>query len=336
MTIEKPMKGTDLQLLKEPITYPKIVQYKLDGLRCIIQNGEVLTSSLKKHQNINLINKLSSVVEFCKKNDIILDGELYTHEVPFPTVSGNIRSHNQPIHPTIKFYVFDILVKYNNITVDTQYQERLEQLNVFLSNTNFDMLKPIKTKTINSDEELNEYFKEVLADGYEGLMLKNPEGKYKFGKATAKSQDLLKKKPFVTFDAKIVGIEEEFSNDNESFINEMGKSVKRNTKANKSPTGKAAKFVVQLNSLILEGKEEVTFEMIEIKPTLTAKEVRSMNPKLSKEEISNKYQTWRKEVWDNKESYIGKHIEFKGMLVGAKEAPRHPSFVKMRPDKDIK
>ena len=332
MIIEKPMKGTDVQKLKEPIRYPKFVPLKLDGLRCIIEDGDILTSSLKKHTNINLINKLASVVEFCKKNNVVLDGELYTHEVKFSTVSGNIRSFKQPIHPTIKFHVFDILVKYNNITVDTPYKERLSQLNDFLLNTNFDMLRGIPTKIINSDEELTKYFGEVLELGYEGLMLRNPEGKYKFGKATAKSQDLLKKKPFVTFDARIVGVEEEFSNNNESFINEMGKSVKRNTKADKTPTGKAAKFVVELDSFDID--VDLDREMIEVKPTLTAKEITAMNPTLSKEEISKRYQTWRKEVWDNKESYIGKHIEFKGMLVGAKKAPRHPSFVKMRPDKD--
>jgi len=44
---------------------------------------------------------------------------------------------------------------------------------------------------------------------------------------------------------------------------------------------------------------------------------------------------WKKEeVWKNKEKYIGRIIEYKGMLVGAKDVPRHPTFVRFREDKD--
>lgn len=42
----------------------------------------------------------------------------------------------------------------------------------------------------------------------------------------------------------------------------------------------------------------------------------------------------KKEVWENKEKYIGKYIEYKGMLVGAKDLPRHPIFIRFREDKD--
>ena len=43
----------------------------------------------------------------------------------------------------------------------------------------------------------------------------------------------------------------------------------------------------------------------------------------------------KEEVWKNKESYIGRYIQYKGMLVGAKDVPRHPTFERFRNDKDI-
>jgi len=41
----------------------------------------------------------------------------------------------------------------------------------------------------------------------------------------------------------------------------------------------------------------------------------------------------KKEVWKNKESYIGRYIEYKGLMVGAKDLPRHPVYLRMRDDK---
>ena len=34
----------------------------------------------------------------------------------------------------------------------------------------------------------------------------------------------------------------------------------------------------------------------------------------------------KEEVWQNRDTYIGRMIEYKGMLVGAKDVPRHPGI----------
>ena len=40
------------------------------------------------------------------------------------------------------------------------------------------------------------------------------------------------------------------------------------------------------------------------------------------------------EIWKNKESYIGRWIQYKGMMVGAKSVPRHPVMERFREDRD--
>ena len=40
------------------------------------------------------------------------------------------------------------------------------------------------------------------------------------------------------------------------------------------------------------------------------------------------------EIWKNRESYLGRWIEYRGMLVGAKDLPRHPTMTRFRNDKD--
>ena len=40
------------------------------------------------------------------------------------------------------------------------------------------------------------------------------------------------------------------------------------------------------------------------------------------------------EVWANKESYVGKWITYKAMVVGSKDVPRHAVMLRFREDKE--
>ena len=43
---------------------------------------------------------------------------------------------------------------------------------------------------------------------------------------------------------------------------------------------------------------------------------------------------FRRDIWKNKEKYIGKMIEYKAMVIGMKDFPRHPTFLRFREDRD--
>jgi DNA ligase-1 len=43
--------------------------------------------------------------------------------------------------------------------------------------------------------------------------------------------------------------------------------------------------------------------------------------------------TLRKQIWDNRDKYIGKIVKYKYLPVGTIDAPRHPVFLGLR-DKD--
>ena len=42
----------------------------------------------------------------------------------------------------------------------------------------------------------------------------------------------------------------------------------------------------------------------------------------------------KKEIWANKEKYVGEKVEFKFMIEGAKDRPRHPVTLRFRFNKD--
>ena len=84
--------------------------------------------------------------------------------------------------------------------------------------------------------------------------------------------------------------------------NELGYLKKSNTKADKEPTGIAATLVTK-------------FEGHPVSITLTGTEAS------------------RREVWENKDKYLGMTFEWKGMSLGMKDVPTHCTFVGWREDK---
>jgi DNA ligase-1 len=146
-------------------------------------------------------------------------------------------------------------------------------------------------------------FENVLERGYEGLILKAAISPYKYGRTTLRENLAYKVKPYKTFDAKIVKVEERFENTSESYINELGKSQKHNNKSAMIPTGIAGSFIV-------------ICEEVEQRVNITGTE------------------EFRRDVWNNRDNYVNKWIEFKGMLIGAKDKIRHPVFLRFREDRE--
>jgi len=170
---------------------------------------------------------------------------------------------------------------------------------------NFDYLKLVTQWAVNNVPEVYALYENALAWGCDGLILRSLQGKYKFGRGTIKEGLIFKMKPFRTFDAKIIGVIQgtEVREGAEKKINELGRSVTSKKKDDRVLIDRACDFVV-----LYEGKE------LKVSIAMTNEE--------------------KTEVWKNKEKYIGRWIEYKGMLVGAKDLPRHPGFVRFRDDKE--
>jgi len=111
-------------------------------------------------------------------------------------------------------------------------------------------------------------------------------------------------KPFLTFDAKIVGVIQstEVDPNVEKKINELGRSVTSKKVGDRILINKASAF-------------EVEYEGKKLKVTLAMTDGE------------------KEEVWVNRDKYIGRMIEYKGMMVGAKDVPRHPVMIRYREDK---
>jgi DNA ligase-1 len=296
----KPMLCPNDEVDLATIKYPMFASTKLDGIRCIFIEGKMLSRSLKEIPNKQLQEKYQHLKDFSKKNNVILDGELYGvnmtfQEITHAVMSDDLDDKGEVLPEKLKFFCFDAIIDTPNMPFEDRqkYVSKLKLADVVL----------VEQILIHKKEDVDDMFEKVLEKGFEGLILKSKTGIYKFGRVTAKSGDAYKCKPFMTFDSKIIRVEERFLNTSESYTNELGRSQKHSFKDNKVSTGIAGCFVV-------------LFEGLEQKVVITGDE------------------SFRKEIWTNKNKYIGKMIEFKGMMVGSKEKVRHPVFIRFREDKE--
>ena len=295
----KPMLAPNEKIDITTLKYPLLVSYKLDGVRCIFKDGKMYTRALKQFPNIQLRKRFEHLAKVSKMNNIILDGELLATSLTFNELSGLTRQLDKEIPQDLFFYCFDIIEKEN---FEIPFKNRLNSLIKIRGEVNVKLLDQI---LVNTSIKINKLYERALKFDCDGLILRDPEGKYKFGRGTIKEGLIYKMKPFETFDAKIIGVTQatEVREGAEKKINELGRSVTSKKKDDRILINKASAFVV-----LYEGKElKVTIAMTD-------------------EE--------KEEVWKNKSKYIGRWIEYKGMLTGSKDLPRHPNFIRFRDDKE--
>lgn len=293
-----PNEIVDLSTLK----YPLLASFKLDGIRCIFIDGKMLSRSLKPIPNIQLQERFKHLKELSLQKGIILDGELYSHGYTFQVNTSIVMSKDK--HPGLMaFHAFDLLYQddANSIIPYTPFKIRSIELRALLYDIPYAIV--CEQIQVESSEEVKEWLAEALLLGYEGLILKNPNGYYKFGRGTVKEGLIYKLKPYRTFDAKIIGVEQAtaVNEDVATTTNELGRSVTSKKKGDRHLVNMAANFTV-----LYEGKE-LSVVIAQSNAQKTA-------------------------IWEHKSEYFGLYIEYKAMLVGAKDLPRHPVFLRFRGD----
>lgn len=311
----KPMLAPNDKVDLNEVKYPIFASYKLDGIRCIFKNGEILSRSLKPIVNKQLRDKLQPLAEYSKEHNIILDGEIYSPELTFQEITRfvmtqdfedakSIKKHGEvltiPSH--LKYYIFDCI---KSEDFDLEFIKREEFTDKVICDLPNDIIEEVEQVVVMSNNDVEELFSVALEEGFEGLILKDIEGRYKCGRGTIREGLIYKVKPFETFDTVITDVVQstEVDPNAERKTNELGRSVTSKKKDDRILIQKASGFWVEYNGNPLK----VMLAMTDVE---------------------------KEQVWKNKESYIGKVIEYKGMLIGAKDVPRHPVFVRFRNDKD--
>ena len=319
----KPMLAPNKRINIQALPYPLLASYKIDGVRGLITDNKILSRSLKLIPNKQIQEKFQSLTAI--ETDTYVDGEFYNPNIPFQAIvsCAMTQDYNNPTaikkwnelckkyditisreeaFQGIKLYIFD-RVKLSN--PDEHFNCRFHWVENTYTKNYPKLTEIVKQKIVNTPEEAKQYYEEALEWGCDGLILRSSEGRYKYGRATLNEALIFKLKPYVTFDAKIIGVIQatKVNPNAEKKINELGRSITSKKKGDRILINKACDFVV-----MHEGKNELKVSI-------------AMNEKE------------KREVWENRQSYIGRYIEYKGLEVGAKDLPRHPVFLRFRDDK---
>lgn len=276
------------------IDYPAYASPKLDGIRCVIKDGVALSRSLKPIPN-------KFIQEWVAGNGFLngLDGELIVgnpcdQNVMQTTTSGVMSRDGAP---DFTYHVFD----YWSIPSE-KWEYRLNDiLSAQVYGSLPDRCEVVPQVLVHNEEELLAYEKEVLAQGYEGVMLRSVDGLYKYGRSTLKEGYLLKLKRFADGEAEVIGVEELQHNHNQARVGELGQTVRSSEKAGMVGGN-------TLGALVVKDLETgVTFN---IGTGFTS--------------------ALREELWAKRESLVGQIVKYKHFPTGVVEAPRFPVFLGFR------
>lgn len=284
----------DLARLRLPV----IASCKLDGIRALAMDGRAMSRSQKP-----LPNRFVQAW-FSTHRDALegLDGELIVGD---PTAKDAYNATVSAImaedgEPDFAFHVFD----YWNL--DAPYVRRLLRLNAEIAGHPRVCVLP--ARLIRTADELDAYEAGALEAGYEGVMLRDPQGPYKQGRSSVREGLLLKLKRHSDAEARVVGFEEEMENRNEKVRNELGLSRRSSHQDNK--VGKDT-----LGALVVEGLTAFPGVRFNIGTGLTAQQ--------------------RARMWRERDALLGRVARFKFFPIGCKDAPRHPVFAGWRDPIDM-
>jgi DNA ligase-1 len=288
-------KEPNIDTLLQALRWPKLASPKMDGVRAFVWNGKVYTRSLKLVPN-NHVQAMLGHREFDGLDGELCVGNPNDFNVMQQTMSGVTTIQGKP---NFRFYVFD------DILHKGPFEARLRSAHARAEADISGYIKPVPHELVSSADEMFAYEERVVGLGFEGVMLRHPQGLYKHGRSTMTDQWLVAVKRFIDFEARIKAVKEGMTNTNDAMVNERGRTQRSSAKAGKVGRGTFGGFVC----VTLPGTKGidpgVEFE-VGNGPGLTA--------------------ALREWIWTHQDEVIGQIAKCSGQLVGTKRKPRLPKL----------
>lgn len=185
---------------------PGFAQPKLDGIRCVVtkdgafsREGEVIPGAP------HILEALAPI--FAKRPDLILDGELYNHDLKddFNELSSLIKKGSPDperaaeIRAKVQYHIYDCP------TVKKGFLDRSLFIEALIKAVGADCLVPVITAHVTAESDYDTFHGSWVAQGYEGSMWRCARTEYEVGR---RSNSLRKRKDFDDDEFDIAAIEE--------------------------------------------------------------------------------------------------------------------------------
>ena len=298
----KPMKASDVKDV-DALAYPLEVLTKYDGVYALVHEGKLLGRSLKPFKNAYITELLSDskfdgfVGELCETQE---SKSLEREDLCRKTTSC-VNTINKEWEFTWK--LFDYI---HADVIHLSYTERIEALYKRIGYITSPLeISVVESTTATCGADVVDMYEESLKLGYEGIILRKPNGKWKNGRSTLKEQLLLRMKPQSDAEAVVVGVVEAMENNNVAKVNELGYTERSSHQENKVGKG-------MLGSVLC----------IDL---VSGKDITVSAGKLTHDE--------RVEYFNNPP--LHKVVKYRSMTYGVKAAPRFARFYSFRAVEDL-
>lgn len=289
----KPMLSADASTTDpSKLHYPLYGSPKLDGIRCIIWGGTAYSRNAKPIRNRSVQAWASGLHN--------LDGELIVGSPTDPHCLSNTTSGVMAFdgEPDFTFHLLDTPARGRLTFADTLTE--LEDL-YYAGDAR---LHPVAQSLLHTPADLLRLEESYLMQGYEGLMLRDPQAGYKYGRSTMKEGGLMKLKRFQDGEAVVLSLEEGSVNGNELERDELGRAKRSKTASGLRPSG-------MVGTLICHSPE---WGELRIAPgTMTHAD--------------------RAGYFKHPAELVGRTVHWRSFGYGVKDLPRFPRYYGIRSDK---
>lgn len=283
-------------------------QLKYDGIRVFIREGIAYTRSLKPVRS----EAIQSWVSWNRDDLQGLDGEIIcgdpVAEGCFQRTSSFVMSYDK--QDVFTFFAFDKWDEPSPFVDRLAIVEEIADRFIFGSDGE-PILRAAETRELMSMDDVNEFHEEMIAQGQEGIILRDPDSYYKFGRGSPVKCECIKMKEggWVDTECTIVDFHEQMHNANEAGIDNLGYTERSGHKENLVPMD-------TLGALEVVGKfEDGTPFQCRVGTGLD--------------------DATRDKVWKSRQSHIDKIVKMKYFTVGIKDKPRFPTFLGFRDPDDM-
>ena len=304
MTLVKPMLAEDVVSF-DTLRYPLYGSFKVDGVRALMVYDELKPRSLKEFGNkatVELFNQWAVPLQ-------LFDGELTVGQDPAAPNLCRMTTSALSTHegqPDIHWWIFDLVLR------DLPFNDRMAAVKRRYAKLPAKIRKRVhvlEQRLLRTPAEAEAMEQEALGLGFEGLVLKDPNSEYKFGRSTLRSQQFLRVKRFADAEVRIIGFVERQKNNNEATINKLGHTTRSSHKANKVGIGTLGTIVGEVLTGPFKGKT------VEIGTGFDAATA-----------------AW---IWANKARLVNEIGKFSYFPHGCKDLPRFPVWQGFRAQFDM-
>ena len=312
----KPLLACDVNLDK--LNYPVMVFAKIDGVRALNVEERLVGRSGKQFKN-RLNTDFFSDARFNG-----FDGEMVVDRITGYGICNETTSALGTIKGAIetRWCLFDYVIDSvnNEHTYLNRYQQLVDVVSELYRQEPLLMrrLWVIPFETAHNREELERIELEKLEQGYEGLIIRDPNARYKYGRSTENEGIFLRLKRFVDTEIEITHVIEGKSNQNELKANPNGYAERSTLAENMVPNGMVGTICGRALETIKVGERVVLTkgDGVEVAPG-----------KMTHDD--------RKYYFENQNEIIGKIGKFQFFPIGVKDKPRFPTFQGFRDPADL-